>query len=218
MEFAIWFYANWLQDPPTWTQIAVAALGVVASTAVGIFAAVNGYTARQIASDAALRDQIHRASEEQRQTDETRSQVALAMIRAINAVISTSAKPRKHKNADGTDSELSNPLRDAARVEEDTRVAEAKALISLLLPDSSPVNARDWFSHMVEHFRGLTTPERDKSFKTRRDELFVLIAKWNKDESYLAEMLALDFEGDLGRDDKLGVCDGNHFRLKVDLV
>lgn len=195
-------------------MITATLLTFASSLVLGVAAWKNGTKATRIAKEASDRDEEHRKTEARRKTDEARHQAALAMVRAINAVISTSAKPRKIKNPDSTKPDMTNPLRDSARVEEDVRIAEAKALASLLLPETSSPNARDWFSHMVEHFRGLTTPERHEEFKDRREELFSLIAKWNNDPSSLDEMLTFDFKGNLTREEG-DWCDGSKFVAKA---
>ncbi len=67
-------------------MVAITACSVVASGVLAWLAYMNGRKATTIAAEAAARDEEHRTRELDRRAQDERSQVALAMLRALAAV------------------------------------------------------------------------------------------------------------------------------------
>lgn len=127
---------------------------------------------------------------------------------ASESPVRTSTKLREVKDSGGRSLGI-NPVRTAARQEEDIRVDEALALIAVANERVDQIKFRFWFLHMIRHMRGFSVYSRHEVYDEARNELFTRITRWNNDPALLNEMLTLDFKGKLGRRQNLELCDSD---------
>ncbi|MCS3426716.1 hypothetical protein [Leucobacter aridicollis] len=189
-------------------MIAATLLSFATSLVVAVVAARNGQKATKIAKDASDRDEQYRISEGARRDRDARAAVALAMIRAVNAVETTSTKDPESRDSAGR-SFGPSAVAASARQEEDMRINEALALISLFASDEHQIRFRRWFHHMIRHMRGFSVYSSAEGYEEARNELLARIAGWNADPTSLRQMLSLDFKGKLGRGKDLETCNAD---------
>lgn len=174
------------QHLSSWTLVTVTAAAAGASVWVAVLAYKNGKQANQIANAAALRDQWHRDQELQRQQNAERTNVATAMMLAINSIEAF----RMRKSVTYVDGMSMVEARIVSLV------GEATARIDVYTAATNEVELRTWFIDLVQEIDPdyfLLDEGREKEYshihEVMRKARFG-ISEWSARRMSVADLLA----------------------------